>query len=86
MKTKTLLSFAFAVQLALNGGADTGDIVLENSRLRLVIGADACARSLTVKSSGEELLDTSERIALFSTTQERPFNNEIKLAWPNKRT
>ena len=86
MKAKTLLSIAFAAQIALNGGADTGDIVLKNSSLRLVIGADACAKSLTVRGGGEELLDASERIALFSTTQERPFNNEIKLAWPNKRT
>ena len=86
MKTKTLLAIAFAAQIALNCGANSGDIVLENSSLRLVIGADACAKSLTVKGGGEELLDASERIALFSTTQERPFNNEIKLAWPNKRT
>ena len=86
MKARTLLSFAFAVQFAMNGGAAAGDIVLENASLRLVIGADACAKSLTVKSNGEELLNASERIALFSTTQERPFNNEIKLAWPHKRT
>ena len=62
------------------------DIVLENKKFRLVIGEDAIAKSLVVKSTGAECLRQDEDIALFSVTQERPFNNEVKLAHPNKRT
>lgn len=61
-------------------------IVLENRLCRLVIGEDALVQSLTVKSTGEECLRQGEDVAMFSVTQERPFNNEVKLAHPNKRT
>ena len=63
-----------------------GDVVIENDRLRLTVGDDAVVKSLTVKPSGEECVDATEGLPLFSVTQDRPFNNEIKLAHPNKRT
>ncbi|MBR4653924.1 MAG: hypothetical protein IKO72_11255 [Kiritimatiellae bacterium] len=66
--------------------AGVGDIVLENQRFRLVLGADARAKSLVVKATGEECLDPRECVALFETVQDRPFNNETKLLWPNKQT
>lgn len=66
--------------------AAAGDIAFETDTFRLVLGKDATAKSLVLKANGEECLDTKEGIPLFSTTQDRPFNNEIKLAWPNKRT
>ena len=62
------------------------NIILENRLCRLTVGEDAVAQSLILKSTGEELLAPGDRIALFSVTQERPFNNEVKLAHPNKRT
>ena len=62
------------------------DVVIDNTKFCLTVGDDACVKSLVLKSNGEELVDATERIPLFATTQERPFNNEIKLAWPNKRT
>ena len=62
------------------------DIIIENPLLRLVLGEDCIVKSLIHKSSGEECLMTGEDIALFSVTQERPYNNEVKLAHPNKRT
>ncbi|NLM78555.1 MAG: hypothetical protein GX173_10790 [Ruminococcaceae bacterium] len=64
----------------------TPDIIIENEHLRLVVGGDCLAKSLIHKPSGEECLAANEEIALFSVTQERPFNNEVKLAHPNKRT
>ena len=67
-------------------GEDPADIVLENAKMRLTLGADASVKSLKLKSNGEELVDATEKIPLFTTTQERPFNNEIKLVWPHKRT
>ena len=62
------------------------DVTIDNAKFRLTVGDDACVKSLVLKANGEELVDATERIPLFATTQERPFNNEIKLAWPNKRT
>ena len=63
-----------------------GSIVIGNGLFRLTVGEDGLARSLILTESGEECLAQGEEIALFSVTQERPFNNEVKLAHPNKRT
>lgn len=62
------------------------DIILENRSFQLTVGADAIVKSLLVKATGEECLASGTETALFSVTQERPFNNEVKLAHPNKRT
>jgi len=62
------------------------DIVLENALFRLAVGENGLVKSLIVKENGEECLAAEEETALFSVTQERPFNNEVKLAHPNKRT
>lgn len=69
--------------VAYNGA--TGDIVLETETFRLVIDSTASAKSLVVKG-GEEMLDITDRVTLFSVTQTRPFNNETKLEHPNTRT
>ena len=66
--------------------ANNNDVVLENGQFRLIVGCDGITKSLICKESYEELLAAGEEISLFSVTQERPFNNEIKLAHPNKRT
>jgi len=62
------------------------DVVIENARFKLTIGADARAKSLLVKATGEEMLDLREDIPVFSVIQDRPFHNEVKLTFPNKRT
>ena len=61
-------------------------IVIENELYKLVINSSCCAESLIFKPSGEECLFTKKKIPLFSITEKRPYNNEIKLAHPNKRT
>ncbi|MCQ2431851.1 MAG: hypothetical protein MJ175_04520 [Clostridia bacterium] len=61
-------------------------ILLENKAFSLTVGEDAIPRSLILKSTGEELLTPDQTVSLFSVTQPRPFNNEVKLAHPNKRT
>ena len=63
-----------------------GDVTLENAAFKLVLGDDAIAKSLVVKATGEECLSDAEPTPLFAVTQERPFNNEIKLIHMNKRT
>ena len=62
------------------------NFVFENKKFRLTVGENAITESLIYKENGEELLKEGEEIALFSVTQLRPFNNEVKLAYMNKRT
>lgn len=61
-------------------------VVLENDLARLVLSESGCAESLILRSTGEECLSPAEPVPFFSVTQDRPFNNEVKLAHPNKRT
>ena len=61
-------------------------IVFENEKFKLVLTPDCVAESLILKSNGEECIHTLEKLPFFSLTEERPYNNEIKLAHPNKRT
>jgi hypothetical protein len=64
----------------------TQDVIIENEEFKLIVGGDCITKSLIHKPTGEECLAVGEEIALFSVTQERPYNNEVKLAHPNKRT
>ena len=61
-------------------------IIFENKHYILKINEACYAESLIHKASGEECLDTNAKTPLFSITELRPYNNEIKLAHPNKRT
>lgn len=76
----------FATLCAMGAFASCGDVVLENAHMRLTLGDDAVVKSLVVKPSGAECVDSTERLPLFSVTQDRPFNNEIKLTYPNTET
>ncbi|GAA4438656.1 hypothetical protein GCM10023091_19520 [Ravibacter arvi] len=58
------------------------DVVIENELVRLVIGPDAVARSLQFKPTGEECLAGNIKIPVSTIRQERPYQNEIKLAYP----
>ena len=51
----------------------------------LTIGPDAKAKSLRLAKTGEECL-ASDDVPFFSVTEDRPYNNEVKLSHPNKRT
>ena len=60
-------------------------IILENDNFALTLNDDCTVRSLVNKMCGEECaLNIS--MPLFSVVQDRPFNNEIKLSYMNKRT
>lgn len=63
-----------------------GSIIIENKWFRLTVGEDCISKSLIFKPTGEECLMRDEDIALFSSTQNRPYHNEVKLAHPNKLT
>lgn len=62
------------------------EIIIENKRFRLVIDENCRAKSLLYNPECKECLYTGVKIPLFTITEKRPFNNEIKLAHPNKRT
>ena len=61
-------------------------IIFENENFRLAIGENAVAESLFCKASGEECLLPGASLPIFSLMEKRPFNNEIKLAYMNKKT
>lgn len=60
------------------------DIIIENEKFVLTIDETCIATSLIHKASGQECL-ADEKFPLFTVTEPRPFNNNIKLAYPNKR-
>lgn len=62
------------------------NIIIENKSFSLTIDENCRATSLVYKKTGEECLDNYDSLPLFSLTEERPYNNEIKLAHPNKKT
>ena len=66
--------------------SDKSLIVLENQKFKLELSSACVAKSLVLKSNGEECLFQDCPIPFFSLVEERPYNNEIKLAHPNKRT
>ena len=80
---KSLLALLSAAALSATAFAD---VVVENERFKLVLGDNARAKSLVVKATGEEMLDPTEDIPVFSAVQDRPFNNEVKLVFPHGRT
>jgi len=61
-------------------------IILENGIFRLTLSENAVAESLVLKANGEECIAKGNELPFISLTEERPYNNEIKLAHPNKRT
>ena len=61
-------------------------VIIENKLLCLTLNEQCIAESLVYKPTGEECLLSGEVMPLFSLTEARPFNNELKLTYPNKRT
>ena len=62
------------------------EFLFKNSHIALIIAEDCTAKSLIYRKTGEELLAVAEKMPLFTVTQQRPFNNEVKLAHMNKAT
>ena len=62
------------------------DIIIENPQFRLILGCDCTVKSLLHKASNRECAAGEEEVKLFSVTQERPFHNEVKLTYMNKKT
>ncbi|HQG77251.1 MAG TPA: hypothetical protein PLS58_07165 [Bacteroidales bacterium] len=63
-----------------------GDIIIENDQVRLVISADGIAKSLVYRPGNTECLIQGVKIPFSTITEPRPYQNEVKLAYPNKKT
>ncbi|MCD4711165.1 MAG: alpha/beta hydrolase fold domain-containing protein [Bacteroidales bacterium] len=68
----------------VNISLTTAQIVIENAQARLVIGNSGEALSLIHKYTGQECLVQGTETTLFSLTQDRPYDNELQLAFPAK--
>ena len=64
--------------------SESTDIVIENSEIRLILGSDGTAKSLVYKPTGEECLMLGTETPAFAIAQDRPYDNEIQLAYPAK--
>lgn len=62
------------------------EIIIENDQLKLVIAKGGYASSLVSKTDTREFLMQGKKVPLCTITQERPYQNEIKLAYPTKET
>ena len=62
------------------------DLIIKNKFYTLTLSPEGIARSLIINATGEECLATGANTSMFSVTQLRPFNNEVKLSHPNKKT
>jgi hypothetical protein len=69
-----------------NKSSDKDDIIIENNDFRLVITKDGITKSLVHKPTNTECLIEGKRIPVSTITEPRPFQNEIKLAYPTKKT
>jgi hypothetical protein len=83
-----LLSLAslMIISCSSNKSDNNGDIIIENDQTKLIISKDGYAKSLVCKSTNEECLIKGKKIPVCTITQERPYQNEIKLAYPTKET
>ncbi len=62
------------------------DVILENDQMKLVIASDGTAKSLIHKPTKTECLVQGRKVPISTITEPRPYQNEVKLAYPNKRT
>lgn len=77
---------ALLVSMATFSCLASDPILIETSDFRLTVGTNAVVKSIVVKATGVEAVDASMDVPLCAAVQDRPFNNEIKLIQPNKRT
>jgi len=62
------------------------DVLIENDEISLIISQDGIAKSLVHKPTGTECLIGNKKVPISTITEPRPYQNEVKLAYPNKKT
>jgi hypothetical protein len=65
---------------------NTDDVIIENDQMKLVITGDGIAKSLIYKPGNIECLIQGKKVPVSTITEPRPYQNEVKLAYPNKKT
>ncbi len=60
-------------------------MIFENKKFKLTVGECGICESLICKATGEECISEELKLPMFKATQPRPYNNEIKLIYMNKR-
>ena len=82
-----LVTMNIIIMFNFNSMADgkEKEIIIENRQFKLIIGSNATAKSLVLKATNEECLMPGENLPVFSATQERPYNNEVKLSHLNMK-
>ena len=80
-RKRWMIVLAFGLGTALGWAS----ITIENADYRLTLREDGTAESLLHKASGQECLAAGVRVPAFTVAQDRPYNNELQLAFPAKR-
>lgn len=77
-----------AVMLSCNvgGKASIDDVIIENSRMKLVISGDATVKSLIMKGRNEECLVKGSSIPLSTITGNRPYQHNLLLTYSTQKT
>lgn len=81
----TIVSF-IAFSCDRNEQKNWNDIVIENEQFKLIISPQGFATSLIYKPTNTECLIRIKNIPFSTITEERPYQNEVKLAYPTKKT
>jgi hypothetical protein len=74
------------ISYAQNTRINEEDVIIENDQIKLIITKEGTAKSLLFKSTNEECLIEGKKIPICAITQDRPYQNEIKLAYPTMET
>ena len=76
----------FVISFVNKTANNTDDVIIENDQIKLVITSDGFAKSLVFKPTNTECLIEGKKVPISTITEPRPYQNEVKLAYPNKKT
>ncbi len=81
-----MVTCVFTLSSGGNAAYGAEDVVIENEQAKLVITKNGIVKSLVYKPTNTECLMPGKNVPISTLTQERPYQNEIKLAYPTKET
>lgn len=81
-----LLTLTSLSILSLADNANTEDVIIENEQARLVITKNAVVKSLLYKPTNEECLIQGKNIPVSTITVNRPYQNNLLLAYSTQKT
>ena len=75
----------FAACLGTEKDMQVSDIIIENAEMKLILSRQGTAKNLIHKATGQACLIKGLSLPVFSITQDRPYDDEVQLAYPAKR-